>query len=151
VGQSQGTDSINGSIHSISADFAALYEKHMPGVYKYVLYRVGDIQTAEDLTSTVFEKALNSFHRYRSELASFPTWLMSITRNTLIDYYRVRGKRKDMPLEAANEVAGDDPLPDEQAVHNEELQRLWLCLSGLSQHEQEIISFKFGLRRQIAI
>ncbi|MBI2849550.1 MAG: sigma-70 family RNA polymerase sigma factor [Chloroflexi bacterium] len=144
MNETRGVHSATESTSSMRAAFAALYEKHMPGVYQYVLYRVGDVPTAEDLTSTVFEKALYSFHRYRSEQASFPTWLMSIARNTLIDYFRVQGKRKHMPLEAANDIAADDPLPDEEATHKEELQRLRLCLSGLSQQEQEIISFKFG-------
>ena len=126
------------------AAFAALYEQHMPAVYRYVLYRVGDVQTAEDLTYTVFEKALNSFRIYNAAQASFPTWLMAIARNTLIDYYRVRGKRKDVTLEAASQVAANDPPPDEEAARREELQRLRLCLSGLSAQEQEIISFKFG-------
>ncbi|MFC1976711.1 RNA polymerase sigma factor [Chloroflexota bacterium] len=144
MSDSPGIDSITSRAGSTSAAFAALYEKHMPGVYKYMLYHVGDVPTAEDLTSATFEKALTGFHRYQSEKASFPTWLMSIARHTLIDYYRVRGKRKDVSLEVANDIASDSPPPDEEAAHKEELQRLRLCLSGLSQREQEIISFKFG-------
>ena len=144
VNESRSVNGLKESTGSMRAAFAALYEAHMPRVYRYVLYRVGDVPTAEDLTSTVFEKALNSFHRYSSEQASFPTWLMAIARNTLIDYYRMSGKRRDIPLEAAREVTADDPLPDEEAARKEELEVLRLCISRLSRREQEIISFKFG-------
>ena len=138
------SDHVEENRGGVRETFSALYQQHMPVVYRFILYRVGDIQTAEDLTSAVFEKALSAFHGYKAELASFPTWLMTIARNSLIDYYRMRGRRKDMPLEAAIDVASDDPPPGDEAVRAEELQRLRLCLSGLSQREQEIISFKFG-------
>ena len=145
MSDSQGIGSITSSAFQLKgAAFAALYEQHMPGGYKYILYRVGDVPTAEDLTSATFEKALTGFHRYKAEKASFPTWLMSIARNTLIDYYRVRGRRMDVPLEAAADVASGDPPPDEEAARAEEIQRLRFCLSGLTHREQEIISFKFG-------
>ncbi len=34
-----------------------IYDKMLPRVFHYFAYRVGDTQTAEDLTSITFEKA----------------------------------------------------------------------------------------------
>ncbi|MBI2853103.1 MAG: sigma-70 family RNA polymerase sigma factor [Chloroflexi bacterium] len=144
MNESKESSNITGSAGGVREAFAGLYEKHMPAVYQFILYRVGDVELAEDLTSSVFEKALANFRRYQSDRASFPTWLIFIARNSLIDYYRVRGRRKNVPLEAAGDIASADPLPEEKAVRREELQRLRLCLEGLSPREQEIISCKFG-------
>jgi RNA polymerase sigma-70 factor (ECF subfamily) len=132
--------------------FAELYEQHFPKVFRYISYRVNDIQLAEDLTSEVFVKALKGFSSYRSDRASFSTWIMSIARHTLIDHYRVDAKRQVVPLEKAAE-ASSEGVAEEEAVRKEELYRLQLCLAGLPQQEQEIISLKFGAEltnRQIA-
>ena len=38
--------------------YAVLYEQFMPKVYRYISFRISDENTAQDLTSVVFEKAL---------------------------------------------------------------------------------------------
>ena len=47
--------------------FARLYEEYMPKVFRYIYYRVNNEQLTEDLTSSVFEKALVNFKKYSSE------------------------------------------------------------------------------------
>ena len=134
--------------------FARFYEECMPKVYRYIHYRVTNIHLAEDLTSAVFEKALDGFKRYRSSQASFLTWLMTIARNTVIDYYRRQDKRKTVPLEEIGDMSSDNPSPEQSVIHREQLHILKVCMAGLSPQEQEIISCKFGAEmtnRQIAV
>jgi RNA polymerase sigma factor (sigma-70 family) len=133
--------------------FAELYEEHMDKVFRYIQYRVSNIQLAEDLTSSVFEKALVNFSKYSSDKASFSTWLFSIARNTLIDYYRVKGKRQAASLEEGTDIASKDLSPEQELERKEKLERLQVCLAELPQEEQKIIRFKFGAElnnRQIA-
>lgn len=133
--------------------FAELYEEHLPKVFRYMQYRVNDIQLAEDLTSATFEKALVNFARYSRDRAAFSTWLFSIARNTVIDHYRVKAREHTAPLEAAAQVSSREPSPEQLAVRKEEIGRLSLCLAGLSADEQEIVHLKFGgelNNRQIA-
>jgi len=132
--------------------FVELYEEYMPKVFQYMRYRVDDLGLAEDLTSAVFEKALTRLGSYRSDKASFSTWLFSIAHNTVIDHYRVSNKKQTVPLEKAA-VMSSSSSPYEEINKKEERRQLQLCLAGLSQQEQEIISFKFGTElnnRQIA-
>ena len=141
-----------GHIRSARETFTELYEQYLPRVFRYISYRVSNTQLAEDLTSGVFEKALMGFSSYRSDKASFFTWLLSIARNTVTDNYRVSGRRQTVPLEEATEMASES-APDEEVVRKEERQRLQVCLAGLPPQEQEIISLKFGAElnnRQIA-
>ena len=133
--------------------FAELYEEYLPKVFRYVRYRVNSIQLAEDLTSAVFEKALVNFSKYSSDKSSFSTWIFSIARNTVIDYYRVSGRRKATSLEEATDISSGDLAPADELLKREELERLQVCLAELSQEEQEIIRLKFGAElnnRQIA-
>ena len=132
--------------------FAELYEQYLPRVFRYISYRVGDVHLAEDLTSDVFMKALKGFSRYRSDKASFSTWLLFIARNTVTDHYRTSDKRQAIPLANAAEMASES-APEEEFARQEERRRLQVCLSALPAQEQEIISLKFGAEltnRQIA-
>jgi RNA polymerase sigma factor (sigma-70 family) len=133
--------------------FAALYEQHMPGIYRYVHYRVGNVHLAEDLTSTVFEKALTNFRRYRPDRAAMLTWLMAIARNTIIDHFRRQGRKQEMTLDNADDLLSNNESPEQEVIKKEELSRLRFCLARLSSQEQEIISCKFGAEmknRQVA-
>jgi RNA polymerase sigma-70 factor (ECF subfamily) len=137
----------------VISGFTALYEEHMAYVFRYINYRIGNRNEAEDLTSIVFEKALAAFHRYDSNKAAPQTWLLAIARNTVTDHLRKSSKRKNMPLDNAVGVESLDPSPPEETERREEYQRLQFCLAALPQREQEIISLKFGAElnnRQIA-
>ena len=134
--------------------FAELYEEFMPRVYRFVRYRLSDTQITEDLTSVIFEKALVNFERYSSDKASFSTWIFTIARNTVIDYYRTRGRRRMTSLEESEiEVVSKEPTPVETLEKEDEKARLRAYLSELSAEEQDLISMKFGAEqnnRQIA-
>ena len=133
--------------------FAELYEEYLPKVFRYIQYRVSNMQLTEDLTSTVFEKALVNFSKYSKDKARFSTWIFSIARNTVIDHYRAQGRRKTVPLEETYDTSSDDPSPDEALSRAEERKKLRESLAKLSGEEREIISLKFGAalnNRQIA-
>jgi RNA polymerase sigma factor (sigma-70 family) len=136
-----------------AAAFAELYTEFLPRVFRYISYRIADEPTTEDLTSLVFEKALAKFNSYRPDKASFSTWIFTIARNTLTDYYRTGHKEQTVGLEEAVGVAAPDPSPEEESECAEDRQILNSCLAQLSRGEQEIISLKFGAEmtnRQIA-
>ena len=133
--------------------FAELYDEFMPKVFRYIRYKVNDQQITEDLTSTVFEKALVSFERYSSDKGAFSTWIFSIARNTLIDYYRTNKMRQQVSLDEAVEVPSREPSPQEEAEKKAEQECLRGCLLRLPEDDQEIIRLKFAAEfnnRQIA-
>ncbi len=143
----------NGNIASARETFAELYEEYLPKVFRYVSYRLHDTGVAEDLTASVFEKALERFTSYRADKASFSTWLFTIARNTVIDHYRTSRKKKTVSLDKAAKMAETKSSPEEEFARQEERQRLQVCLAALPTQEQDIVSLKFGselTNRQIA-
>ncbi len=124
--------------------FGSLYEQYLPRVFQYVYYRVGNRATTEDLTSDIFKKALTSFTKYNPEKASFSTWIFSIARNVLIDYYRRRSKEQEFRKEAEPDLLASSTSLEEEVDRIEELHRLRECLSLLKSSEQELISLKFS-------
>jgi RNA polymerase sigma-70 factor (ECF subfamily) len=137
-----------------AVSFTRLYEENVTYIYRYINYRVGNRDEAEELTSAVFEKALTAFKTYNREKAAPRTWLITIARNTVTDYLRKSSKAGTVKLESALGVESSDPLPEETTEKQEELKRLKFCFELLAPHEQEIVSLKFGAElknRRIAL
>lgn len=65
--------------------FDALYEQNFERVYFFILSRVHDRATAEDLTSEVFHKALANLPAYEWRSTPFAAWLYRIASNAITD------------------------------------------------------------------
>lgn len=66
--------------------FSFLYDSFVDKIYRFIYYKTHHKETAEDLTSDTFLKALENIKSFRE--GSFQAWLFKIARNTVIDYYR---------------------------------------------------------------
>ena len=69
--------------------WVALYSDQLFG---FALLRVNKRELAEDLVHDTFVSALNNLSGFKGE-SSEKTWLFSILRNKIIDYYRSREKK----------------------------------------------------------
>jgi RNA polymerase sigma-70 factor (ECF subfamily) len=76
--------------------FSVLYEKYVDKIYSFIYYKTMHTETAEDLTSQTFMKALEKIGTYDNNKSSFTTWLYQIARNTTIDYYRRLHPEEDL-------------------------------------------------------
>jgi RNA polymerase sigma-70 factor (ECF subfamily) len=124
--------------------YAVLYEQFMPKVYRYISFRISDENMAQDLTSIVFEKALTKFSGFNPQKASFSTWIFTIARNTVIDYYRVYKKDEYVKPDTEVNASAQYPSPEDEAIKAENTQRLRVFLSRLNKREQEAIILKYS-------
>ena len=69
-------------------NFPDLYEEYFDKIYRFVYYKTHHRETAEDITSDVFIKALKNIASFDQLKGTFQAWLFKIARNTVIDYYR---------------------------------------------------------------
>jgi RNA polymerase sigma-70 factor (ECF subfamily) len=125
------------------AKFGDLYEIHFERVYAFVARRVGNRDTAEDLTSDVFHKALASLRNYESRGVPFAAWLLRIAANALADRYK-RAAREAPGSEAAPEPAAEPDL--EQTEHRARLFRL---VNELPDDQRQVIFQRFVEQRSI--
>lgn len=68
--------------------FGALFDAYHKKIYTFIYYRTHHKETAEDIASLVFTKALENIGSYNPGRGSFSTWLYQIARNSVIDHYR---------------------------------------------------------------
>ena len=101
-----------------------LIDRHLKSVYLFVFGLVSDAVVAEDITQDVFVKVWKKLKSYDDKY-SFKTWLFSIARNTVIDYYR---KKKEVVFSEFENEAGDnvliDTLADEAPLADEALAKI---------------------------
>jgi RNA polymerase sigma-70 factor (ECF subfamily) len=116
--------------------FSQLYQRFLPGVYRYHLARTGQVQEAEDLTAQTFLTALESIHGFRGQ-GSFAAWLFGIASHKLADHYRRR--RPELPLELAETLHSPNPLPEEAAVQRQEMRRVSRALRLLTPERAEAL------------
>jgi RNA polymerase sigma-70 factor (ECF subfamily) len=115
-------------------------------VYRYVRFRVATRETAEDVTSEVFMKALRSFRRYDARLASPRTWLLRIARNAVTDHLRSLRRRGSLhvSLDRVPDLVADIPSQDERVIREERIQTLLNSAGSLRKPDQEILSLRYG-------
>jgi len=103
------------------SQFAELYERHFDRVYAYVVHRVRRRDTAEDVTSEVFHKALANLGRYEWRGAPFGAWLLRIAANAIVD----RAKK------SAREIVDSSQVPETSADPDVALVDEWAAVFRL--------------------
>lgn len=120
--------------------FGKLYDLYVDKIYKYIYYKSGRTDEAEDLTAQVFLKAWEAIGNYRWEGYPFSTWLYRIAHNMMIDYYRTH--RETFPLDTARTKESTiDPFhAAEQAFSSEKIRE---ALRRLTNDQQRVITLRF--------
>ena len=123
--------------------FEAVYEDQFDYVYNLIYMRVLQRETAEDLTSETFIRAMKAYDRYDPALAGERTWLSHIAKNLLIDYYRKKAADK-------SDVTGDEILniiPDEDQelakLTDPVNQTVYELLSLLDEEERRLLLLRY--------
>lgn len=118
-----------------------IYDHYRGSIFRYLYYRVGDQQTAEDLTSEVFLRMIEKISYYQDQRTSFQAWLFQIARNLSIDYYRKRKTKTDIALEDEFPGTEDEPLEVvDRELTSEKLSR---ALRKLPDNQRDVIVLRF--------
>src|SRR5262245_9642515 len=79
---------------------SAIYERYSPGIYRYIYYRVGDTDLAEDLRAEVFLRMIEGMGRYEDRGWPLSAWLYRIAHDRAIDSLRRHQMRSPLPFES---------------------------------------------------
>ncbi len=115
-----------------------LYSAYRDKVLAYFFARVKIRQDAEDLCEDVFEQACRSLPRYDPAKATMNTWIFTIARYTLINYFQ------RSPGAAPLHGALPDPEdPETTLLREETLSRLAAVLAAMEQDKRDIIVLRY--------
>jgi RNA polymerase sigma-70 factor (ECF subfamily) len=121
-------------------DFKRFYDKNFDRLYRFVYFRVGaDRELAEDLVSEIFIKALEKFHTYDPEISK-SSWLYTIAKNHLANFFRSKYFRDVEPLEV--DVWWQDNTW-EMIDADQDQKAFYKLLKELSDQEQRLVTLKY--------
>lgn len=125
------------------ADFENMYNIFYPKIYNYIFYRLLNKEVTEDLVSDVFLKVIAKSNTYNNSKSELSTWIFTIAKNVVIDYYR-----KNKPTSYINEEIekGNEKkfvVMQDEFTNTEDKLVLQKALKTLTERERTIIALKY--------
>ncbi len=82
---------INGNEYALNF----LIDKYRPRIFGFIISKVKNKEVAEDIFQDAFIKIINTIKRGKyNEQGKFIVWVMTITHNLIMDYFRKQKKRR---------------------------------------------------------
>jgi RNA polymerase sigma factor (sigma-70 family) len=125
------------------AAMEVLTRKYYKSIYAFIYRKVGDKETAYDLTQEVFIKVIQRIQSY-SHKGTFKSWLFSIAVNHCRDYwgsayYRHTSQKTELP-ETLESDEKSIPYIFERKVMREQVR---LALASLPDYQKEALILKY--------
>jgi RNA polymerase sigma-70 factor (ECF subfamily) len=120
--------------------FTQIYERYAPAIYRYIYFRIGEAELAEDLQAEVFLRMLEGIHRYEDRGWPISAWLYRIAHDRTIDTIRRRRNRQQLPLEAWGGMCDGPEGAVSAQMDYEEIKR---TLDDLTEDQRQVIQMRF--------
>jgi RNA polymerase sigma-70 factor (ECF subfamily) len=130
-----------------AAAFGLIYDRYFDTVFRFVYFRVGNRQLAEDLTADTFLRALKRIGSFTWQGRDLGAWLVTIARNLVADHfksgrYRLEVTTSDV-LDAEREDRGPEGSPESAVVDHITNVALLKAVKQLNPEQQECIVLRF--------
>lgn len=85
--------------------FIEAYDQNVDQIFRFIYFKVGNKEEAQDLTSATFLKAWNYLLENKINPKTLKAFLYKIARNSVIDYYRSKSGLQETSLEKERDMA----------------------------------------------
>ncbi|WP_433530027.1 ECF subfamily RNA polymerase sigma factor, BldN family [Micromonospora sp. CA-263727] len=127
--------------------FGLIYDRYVDTVFRFVYFRVGNRQLAEDLTSDTFLRALKRIGSVTWQGRDLGAWLVTIARNLVADHFKSGRYRLEVTtgdvLDADREDRGPEGSPEAAVVEHITNVALLTAVKRLNPEQQECIVLRF--------
>jgi RNA polymerase sigma-70 factor (ECF subfamily) len=125
-----------------------VYDKHVEQIYKFVYFKVGNREDAEDITSQIFIKAANSMDLTQENQVKL-AWLYQVARTTITDhwrnYYKAASSSLDEMEEASSLHFAADPiyLTNSEEEVSPAVEKVQSLLEMLPANYRQVLQLRF--------
>lgn len=129
-------------------EFLELYDNNVGKIYRYIYFRVGSEESAQDLTSEVFLKSWQYITQRsvdrRQPLKNPRAFFYQVARNLITDFYRQKDKAPLSLEEIADKpIADKSSGPKEMASISLDMASVKKALLRLNDDYREIIIWRY--------
>ncbi|NRQ48553.1 sigma-70 family RNA polymerase sigma factor [Aeromicrobium stalagmiti] len=126
-----------------SEAFGQLYDHYVTGVFRFIYYRVGSQQLAEDLTSETFVRGLRAIQRFNWQGKDFGAWLTTIARNLVADHFKSSRSRLEIVSETIPEGKTHAASPEQEVLALISNEMLFEAVKALPNEQRDCILMRF--------
>jgi len=130
--------------------FGQLYDRYVTGVFRYIYFRVGSTQLAEDLTAETFLRALRSLHTFQWKGKDFSAWLTTIARNLINDHFKSRRVRSEFSTDSFPDRPDTGRGPEEDVLSSLSNEELMQAVANLPDDQRDCVLMRFVQELSIA-
>ncbi|MDA3840084.1 MAG: RNA polymerase sigma factor [Patescibacteria group bacterium] len=127
--------------------FVEAYDLYVDQIYRFVFFKVGNKEEAEDITSAVFLKTWNYIQETEKLVEkTLKALLYKIARTTIIDHYRKKSSQANLSIDDVEN--GFDAIDESQNVEENfqiqnDIELVQLKLQELKDEYREIILMRY--------
>lgn len=121
----------------------ALYDQYSDALFRFMLFKVSNRETAWDLTQECFFKTWQHLAADKKAITHTRAFLYTVARNLVIDHWRAKEKHATVDIEAAAYVIDDGNDVHREAVLRDEAQYLLRLLKNLPEESREILTLRY--------
>ena len=127
--------------------FSVLYDRYYNRIFRFVYQRVDSEDTAADITSQVFLKAMSHLKKYEFRGLPFASWLYRIAANELNQMFRKKKKERSYYAKTDDLKDIAEEMEEETPVERD-TGKLATALNQLDDEDLELIEMKYFEKRQ---
>ena len=118
-------------------------------VFSFILKKVNNEITADELTVSVFSKVLAKLDLY-DENFQFKTWVLTIAQNSVIDYWRKKNREAEDATDDLDELKNQfEKSPEEILISVQEEKKIIDTVAKMEVNYQKIIQLRFFEEKSI--
>lgn len=130
--------------------FDVLLNRYESKVFSYIAYSVRNQEVAQDLFQDAFMRVITTLRSGKyTEQQKFSSWLMRITHNLLIDFFRQQKNENtisndESEIDLLNDVElADDNNREKQMIDQQNIKGLDAIIAMLPENQQEVIRLRY--------
>ncbi len=126
-------------------NFEVLYNKYHEPVFRFVYQRLDDKDTAFDITSQVFLKAMTNIKNFKYKEVPFSSWLYKIAYNELMDTFKKNKAQRAINIEDAHVSEIREEIGENSGEEYQD--KLIDAITQLSEDDIQLIEMRFFEKR----
>lgn len=125
-------------------DFEETYTKYFQRLFSYIVCRVRNTQTAEDISCKVWVKVYKNLDSYNENKGIPEQWLFTIARNEIVSYFRLYHIKNFFSITGREDITADENYSVENIIESKyNAAKLMEAFNNLNKKEQDIMALKF--------
>ena len=122
-------------------EFEKIYRAYFDDVYRYIRRLSGDENTAEEITSETFFKAMRGISGFRGD-CDVRVWLCQIAKNCYYSHLKKAKHTDSIDDTALAELPSEESTVEEQYVNREDAERIRTVLHTLPEPYKEVFMWR---------